>query len=518
MNLLLLFLLGLITYFIVQRLSSVTRTPTWLLWLVVMTPAFIWNGWILVRGKEKPPPELFLIPFIICLVLYWFLIQWGRISPPPTVNSSATPDSVSVAGEKTETPSDASGARPIDKAEEASLQNCFPWSVYYLQNIEYRPQAVICKGQLRGKAEVAYQTVQENVKERFGDRFYLVFQEGPNDKPFFVLVPNPRSRSSANQDPRSFSKATAPNAAGNPAQKAPRQAKERITRPFLAAGLLLATFLTTLMAWSELTDKPLQFSWSSLFYGLPYALSLMAILGVHELGHYLTARRYKIQTTLPYFIPVIPIQIFPYGTFGAFIQIRTPIPHRRALFDVGIAGPLAGFVMTLPLLLWGLANSDVVPQPQNAGMFNFQALDPSFSFLLALLSKIALGDKLAPELAIKLHPVAVASCLGLVVTAINLMPVGQLDGGHIVHAMFGQRTGAAIGQVSRLLLLLLSFAQPHLMPWAIFLFLIPAIDEPALNDVTELDNRRDLWGLLALVLLLLIILPTPPLLNSWLNI
>ncbi|UBF28998.1 site-2 protease family protein [Kovacikia minuta CCNUW1] len=518
MNLLLLFLLGLITYFIVQRLSSITRTPTWLLWLVVMTPAFIWNGWVLVKGSEKPPPELFLIPFVVCLMLYWILIQWGRISPPPPVNSSASQESGQVGTNTAETPIDPPVPRPIDKTEEAGLQNCFPWSVYYLQNIEYRPQAVICKGQLRSKPEVAYQTIQGNIEERFGDRFYVVFQEGLNDKPFFVLVPNPRSQSASSKDPYSVSKVDGhgPSGAG---RKGTKQTKERVARPFLAIGLLIATFFTTLMAWSELTtDKSFQFSWSNLASGLPYALALMAILGVHEMGHYLTARRYKIQTTLPYFIPVIPIQIFPYGTFGAFIQIRSPIPNRKALFDVGSAGPLSGFVVALPLLLWGLANSDVVPQPQKPEMFNFQALDPSFSLLLALLSKLALGGELTPESVIKLHPVAVASCLGLVVTAINLMPVGQLDGGHIVHAMFGQRTGAAIGQVSRLLLLLLSFAQPHLMPWAIFLFLMPAVDEPALNDVTELDNRRDLWGLLALALLLLIILPTPPMITNWLNI
>ncbi len=508
MNLLLLFLLGLITYFIVQRLSSVTRTPTWLLWLVVMTPAFIWNGWVLVKGDEKPPPELFLIPFVVCLVLYWFLIQMGRISPPSTVNPTASQESGQVTGATAEAAVEPSSPRPIDKAEEASLQNCFPWSVYYLQNIEYRPQAVICKGQLRSKPEVAYQTIQENVEERFGDRFYVVFQEGLNNKPFFVLVPNPRSRYNMSAD--------ASNTPGGNAQKA-KLVNERVARPLLAAGLLLGTFFTTTMAGAELTNKSAQFSWSTLASGLPYALALMAILGLHELGHYLTARRYRIQATLPYFIPVVPISIFPYGTFGAFIQIRSPIPNRRALFDVGIAGPLSGFVVALPLLLWGLANSELVPQPQKPDIFNFHALDPNFSILLAFLSKLACTN-LTPDKAINLHPVAIASCLGLVVTAINLMPVGQLDGGHIVHAMFGQRTGAAIGQISRLLLLLLSFAQPHLMPWAIFLFLMPAIDEPALNDVTELDNRRDLWGLLALGLLLLIILPTPPFLSQFLNI
>ncbi|MBD2018793.1 site-2 protease family protein, partial [Leptolyngbya sp. FACHB-36] len=403
--------------------------------------------------------------------------------------------------EGTATPSvDPAALRPIDKAEETQLQNCFPWSVYYLQNIEYRPQAVICRGQLRSKPEVAYQTIRENVEEVFGDRFYVVFQEGASGKPFFALVTNPRSESAATGD-RKFTKG-----------------REKVTRPGIALGLLAVTFFTTTLAWLELMDKPVQFSPANLALGLPYSLALMSILGLHELGHYLTARRYQIQATLPYFIPVIPMSLFPFGTFGAFIQIRSPIPNRRSLFDVGLSGPLSGFIVALPLLLWGLAHSSIVPLPPKPQAFNFQALDPSFSLLLTLLSKLVLGTGLTAETAINLHPVAVASCLGLVVTAFNLMPVGQLDGGHIVHAMFGQRTGAAIGQVARLLLLLLSFAQPHLLLWAILLFLMPASDEPALNDVTELDNRRDLWGLLALAVLLLIILPTPGFIASWLNV
>lgn len=503
MNLILLFLLGIITYFIVQRVSSVTRTPTWLLWLVVMMPAFIWNGWALVNRNEKPPPELFIIPFIVCLMLYWFLIQWGRISTPPAVKSSAVQEEGQAPRTLTESAPEIPTPRPINKAEENSLQNCFPWAVYYLQNIELRPQAVICRGQLRSKPEVAYQTIRENIEDKFGDRFHVVFQEGTNDKPFFVLVPNPQSRSVAT---------------ANPTQAKPF---EPVTRPVLAIGLLVATFFTTAFAWAELADKPVRFNLEALTMGLPYAMAIMAILGIHELGHYLTARRYRIQATLPYFIPVIPMSLFPFGTFGAFIQIRSPIPNRKALFDIGIAGPLCGFIIALPLLLWGLAHSDLVPLPAKPNMFNFQAFDPSFSILLALLSKLAIGSNLTAETAVRLHPVAVAGCLGMVVTAFNLMPVGQLDGGHIIHAMFGQRSGAAIGQIARVLLLVLSFAQPqlpYLMVWAIILFLVPATDEPALNDVTDLDNRRDLWGILTMALLLLIILPVPTFLGQWLNI
>jgi membrane-associated protease RseP (regulator of RpoE activity) len=157
--------------------------------------------------------------------------------------------------------------------------------------------------------------------------------------------------------------------------------------------------------------------------------------------------------------------------------------------------------------MWGLAHSEVVPLSDSSGWLNFQSLNPRFSLLLTVLSKWALGSVLAPKMAIHLHPVAVAGYIGLVVTAFNLMPVGQLDGGHIVHAMYGQRTGIAIGQVVRLLVLVRAMLEPDLLIWGIILLLLPVADEPALNDVSELDNWRDFWGLIALVILAAIILP-----------
>lgn len=496
-SLFLLFLLGLITYLIVRRVSGVTRTPIWMLWLVAMTPAFIWTAWGVIKGGEQRiPPALVLIPFVVCLVLYWFLIQRGRISAPPTVDSTGSSHPGAALENASQATAEAATIRPINKAEEQGLQNCFPWSVFYLQNIEYRPQAVICRGQLRSKPEVAYRTVRENIETKFGDRFYVVFQEGPNGKPFFALVANPQVQQSRK---------------GQEAGSA---------RPGLAIGLLIVTFLTCALAWSQVSSQtPASFSWETTVAGVPYALALIAVLGCHETGHYLAARRYQLRATLPYFIPVPPIPLFPFGTFGAFVKIHSPIPDRRSLFDIGIAGPLSGFVVALPLLLWGLKHSSLVPLKSGSANFpDFQALDTNFSLLLSLLSKLMLGGALTPQTAINLHPVAVAACLGIVVTAFNLMPVGQLDGGQIVHAMFGQRVGAIIGQVSRVLLFLLALAQQHLMPWAIILFVLPAANSPALNDVTELDNRRDLWGLVALGLLLLIILPTPSFVANWLNL
>lgn len=417
-----LLLLGLFTYLIVQRsVAGITRTPVWILWLVLMTPALLWSAWAAKYGSSQPLPTALLIgPFIICPFVYWLLIQWGRKdSPqsPQTQNQSESPQAK-------QTPEEAAPVRPIDKAEEAQLRNCFPWSIYYIHNIEYRPQAIICKGQLRTTSIVAYQQIRENIEAQFGDRFLVVFQDGGNGKPLFVLVPNPQ--------------------AGLAAQRA----TQNLTKPGLALGLLVATLFTTTLVGVGIANsnsEALKYDPSILLTGLPYALALITILGIHELGHYLTAKSYKIRATLPYFIPVP----FFLGTFGAFIQMRSPVPNRKALFDLSIAGPLAGFVVTLPLLIWGLAHSTVVPIPEQSEMLDPDALKPSYSLLLALLSKLALGNQLTQGKAIDLHPVALAGFLGLVVTALNLMPVGQLDGGHIVHAMFGQRTAIIIGQIAR---------------------------------------------------------------------
>lgn len=481
MNFWFLFLLGVFTYLIVQRsVSGITRTPVWLLWLVLMAPALIWSAWTARFGPNQPLPLALVIgPFVVCPILYWLLIQWGRresnssaaASPTPAAEQQAAP----AIAEKTEPPS-----RPIDQAEETVLRNCFPWSVYYIHNIEYRPQAIICHGQLRTNPKAAYQRIRENVQAQFGDRFQVVFQEGLNGKPFFALVPN--------------------------LQKG--RANQRLTRPILAIGLVLATVLTTTIVGVKIADAEIRTigeNPSVLWQGLPYSLALMAILSLHELGHYTAARYYKIRATLPYFIP-IPLFI---GTFGAFIQMRSPVPNRKALFDVSIAGPVAGFVATIPLLLWGLANSTVVPMPEQSNLLDPNALNPNYSLLLALLSKLMLGGQLAANTAINLHPVAFAGFLGLIVTALNLMPVGQLDGGHIVHAMFGQRKAVVVSQIARFLVLILALIQPGFLLWAIILFFMPIYDEPALNDVTELDNVRDFCGLLALAILIAIILPVP---------
>jgi hypothetical protein len=464
-----------------------------------MTPASIWIGWTLTNGKKTPPFYLIFIPLVVCLSLYFLLIQWGRI-PTSEASSSVNPELSASPPKENDLLKEQSTLRPIDPDEERNLQGCFPWSIYYLQNLEYRPQAVICRGHLKSKPELAYQTIKKNVEEKFGDRFLVVFQEGANGKPFFALVTNPY------------------------AKQFTQNGQNTLHRPILALSLLAATFCTTCLGWLQLsgnlgtTGKVLQDFIPAIAQGVPYAIALLLILGCHELAHYLATRRHQIRATLPYFIPVLPLSWFPFGTLGGFTHIRSPIPNRKALFDIGISGPLIGFIVAVPLLLWGLAHSTLVAMPSTPELFNFQAFDPKFSLLLTITSKMVLGSPLTATTALKMHPIAVASSLGLIVTALNLMPIGQLDGGRVVHAMLGQQTGATVGQIARFSLLILSYWQRYLLIWAIILFLIPTLDEPTLNDVTELDNRRDLLGILSLALLLLIILPAPKFLTTLLNL
>jgi membrane-associated protease RseP (regulator of RpoE activity) len=509
---LILLLLAGITYLLVRRSASgLTSTPVWLLWLVVMTPAFTWSLWLLFMGEEQPIPILLiLIPFLISSFLYFWLLQRGRQDQSTEVSSSnqeaTTKEPLKGSPFEQESEKTKNSTRILTQTEEEQLKRCFPWEVYYLQSVDYGGQAVLCKGKLRTVPEKAYHKIRNNIENQFGDRFLILFQESFQGEPFFALVPNSRQQQKERTKNDELNK---------PWKE--RTENDELNKPWLALTLALITLFTTTVVGTSLAGiSPEQFQSnpSLLRNGLPYALTLMWILGCHEFSHYCTAIYYKIRATLPYFIPVP----FFLGTFGAFIQMRSPVPHRKALFDVAIAGPLGGFIMTVPLLIWGLSLSEIVPLSEESGLLRIDSLNPRSSLLMTLFSKIALGSELGSDAAINLHPIAIAAYIGLIVTALNLMPVGQLDGGHIVHAMYGQRTAVIIGQVSRLLMLILAFNEPSFLIWAIILFFMPIIDEPALNDVSELDNVRDFVGLLALTLLVTILLPLPETLTNILNV
>jgi membrane-associated protease RseP (regulator of RpoE activity) len=285
-------------------------------------------------------------------------------------------------------------------------------------------------------------------------------------------------------------------------------------RYWLHIGLLVATLLTTSVVGSRMLRDfqanlpPLGVeelwdafgnSWrqpAALLDGLPFSLTLLAILLAHEFGHFFTCVYYRLDASLPYFLPA-PVLT---GTFGAFIRIRSPIYFRRALFDVAVGGPLAGFAFLLPALAIGLAYSKVIPGIANEGSFRY-GIPP----LLWLMEK-AIFPGVAPA-DIYLHPVARAAWIGLLATAWNLLPIGQLDGGHVVYAVAGHRhkllTWISLGL---LVALGVRFWYGWLV-WAVLLFF--GRRHPSIVDPESLGTGRRRLAWLTLIIFLLCFTPAP---------
>ena len=299
---------------------------------------------------------------------------------------------------------------------------------------------------------------------------------------------------------------------GNAILLMPRASEEEVlekpTRPWIHWLLFGLTFLTTTWAGAlhqgvNLIQEPGQFT-----VGLPYSVGLLLILGVHELGHYFMAKRHGINVTPPFFIPVP----FALGTFGAFIQMKSPTEDRRSLFDVAVAGPLAGLVIAIPALLIGLQSSQVLPPSAAAdgGHSFMHGTSVGSSLLFALLAKAVLGGELQHGYLLQLSPLAFAGWLGLLVTALNLLPIGQLDGGHMARAMFGRRIGETISSVATWSLFLLAiFVWPGLMLWAIIVFFIAGRGVPPLNDITPISTGRRWIGYGTFLILAMILIPLP---------
>jgi len=235
--------------------------------------------------------------------------------------------------------------------------------------------------------------------------------------------------------------------------------------------------------------------------GVWYSLSLISILLAHEMGHFVMSRRHGMPATLPYFLPV-PVP--PFGTFGAVIKMKGRMSSRKALFDIGVAGPLMGLFVTLPAIIIGLLLSKTVPLAQTQDHF----LRLGDSLLFTLVEKAVLGD-LPKGYDLCLHPVAYAGWVGLFVTALNLLPVGQLDGGHIAYALFGRRSQIIFGLTVTIWMGISFF---FYVGWTLMIVLVLLFGfrhPPPLDDVTPLDIRRKILGGLVFSLFILCFTPVP---------
>ena len=247
---------------------------------------------------------------------------------------------------------------------------------------------------------------------------------------------------------------------------------------------------------------------AKLVYGLQFSISLLFILICHEMGHYIACRLYKVDATLPFFIPTPPM-IGPAGTFGAFIKILSPMPSRKAVFDIGVAGPIAGFVALLPIALIGLATMEMATPRQLAESQNLLVFsDP----LLMKLIAVAFGVDLTYGVGNAFY---FAAWVGLLVTALNLIPSGQLDGGHAIYAVMGERVHFWTGRIAFVVMVVLSitglyfFNSPSGFLIAIILGIMMRIRHPQPYDQTPLDTKRKLIAIATVIIFAVCFVPFP---------
>lgn len=284
---------------------------------------------------------------------------------------------------------------------------------------------------------------------------------------------------------------------------------------WLHALLLIATLFTTLVVGTQLAhafssdnsvDLTLNFFLTIFFHptillsGVPFSFTLLVILLAHEMGHYVACKHYGITATLPYFIPA-PTLI---GTMGAFIRIKSPITNRRALFDIGVAGPIAGFVFAVPALVMSLMYSRIVPAASGTGT-SIVFGDP----LIFKLVERLIGMNIPEGYDVFLHPVGFAAWVGIFATALNLLPIGQLDGGHILYSVIRRRHLALSRVLTMVLVPLGFFYWTGWLMWAVIMLFLGTRHPRLLNEEIELGSGRKWVAFLSLVIFVLCFTPAP---------
>ncbi|MGA9399100.1 MAG: site-2 protease family protein [Anaerolineaceae bacterium] len=320
----------------------------------------------------------------------------------------------------------------------------------------------------------------------------------------------------------------------------PALQRPRVSNPWWNVALFIATLISVMLTGATLspdvsaaafTIRSVQDVLDLMVKGLPFAVSLLTILGAHEFGHYLVGRYHKVRVTLPYFIP-FPFSLL--GTLGAFINIQEPPRNRRVLFDISIAGPLAGMVFAIPILLFGLTQSrlDQIPFVLAKGMtFTIEG-----NSLLYLLTKYLVFHQWLPSPAsfgtlspllywvkyfftgqplplggidVMISPIVWAGWAGLLVTCLNLIPAGQLDGGHILGSLVGNRRLRRVLPVILVGLGLLGFVWSGWWLWVFLLIMFSRSQVETLDEITTLDKRRRLMGLMIFIVFLFVFIPVP---------
>lgn len=359
---------------------------------------------------------------------------------------------------------------PIPEQDLKVIQGIFGIDSFFVtETIPYQEGAIF-KGNLRGEAEATHNRLTDALKERVGDRYRLFTIENPEGKPTIVVLPS-------TNDPK----------------------VSTLSQKLLAVVLLIATIATCLETAGFFLGFDFYNNLNRLNEVLPIAAGILAVLLTHEIGHWVIAKRHHIRLSFPYFIPAWQL-----GCFGAITRFETILPNRKVMFDIALAGPAAGGIISLLMLIIGLTLS------HEGSFFQVPAEFFQGSILVGTLAKVVLGSALQKPL-IDVHPLTIIGWLGLVITALNTMPAGQLDGGRIVHAIYGRKIASRATLATFIFLAIAAFANPIAIYWAIIiLFLQRDLERPSLNEISEPDDARAALGLLALFLMITTLIPLTP--------
>lgn len=345
------------------------------------------------------------------------------------------------------------------------------------ETISYQ-EGVIFRGNLRGEAETVYERLTSSLQERLGDRYRLFLVENPDGKPVVIVLPS-------RNDPRLTT----------------------LPQKILAVLLLIGTIATSLETGGLLLGFDFFTNPARFWEAVPIGAGIVAVLAAHEIAHRVVARRHKVRLSPPFFLPTLQI-----GAFGAITRFESLVPNRKVLFDIAFAGPAAGGIISLLMLLVGLLLS------HQGSLFQVPSEFFQGSILVGTLARVVLGSAVQGAL-VDVHPLTVIGWLGLVITGLNLMPAGQLDGGRIVQAIYGRKTAGRTTVATLIVLAIASLANPLALYWAIVIvFLQRDLERPSLNELTEPDDARAALGLLALLLMIVTLLPLTPALAGRLGI
>ncbi|WP_414578998.1 site-2 protease family protein [Anabaena sp. CCY 9402-a] len=359
---------------------------------------------------------------------------------------------------------------PIPEEDLSAIRSIFGIDTFFATETIAYQQGAIFKGNLRGEPQDVHNRLTASLKEKLGDKYRLFLLENTDGKPVVIVLPS-------SNDPRLMT----------------------LPQKVFAAILAVATIGTSLETGGLLLNFDVLANPERLQEALPIGLGIFAILVAHEIGHWLLARRHQVRLSWPFFLPAVQI-----GSFGSITRFESLLQNRSVLFDIAVAGPIAGGIVSLLMLIVGLLLSHPGSLFQLPNQF-FQG-----SILVGSLARVVLGSALQSPL-VSVNPLVVIGWLGLVITALNLMPAGQLDGGRVVQAIYGRKTANRSTIATLIVLALVGLGNPIALYWLIvILFLQRDLERPSLNEITEPNDARAALGLLVLFLMITTLLPLTP--------